>query len=76
MTIYSKEFIEKSNIFAETIESDAVFLKKIESANAPPLSKEEQKVVEDFLESGDPRAWEFLTKFIQSDFFKNIVENY
>jgi hypothetical protein len=76
MKNYSKEYIEKSNVYMETVNSNPALLDKLENGNFPSLSNEDQKIVTDWLESGDPAVWEFLNDFVKSSFLQEYIKNY
>lgn len=73
---YSKEYLEKSESFANAVESDSLLMKKLEAGNLKPLSPEEDKILTDWVESGDPAVWEFMERFIKSEFFQEAVKNH
>lgn len=73
---YSDKYIERSNVFAEAIESDKLLVEKMEAGNFEPLSEYEEKIVNEWLESGNPAVWDFLTKFIKSDFFQDYLRDH
>jgi hypothetical protein len=73
---YSDEYIARSNVFAEAIESDKLLVKKMEEGNFEPLSEFEERIVNQWLECGNPAVWDFLTSFIKSDFFQDYLKNH
>jgi hypothetical protein len=73
---YSDEYIERSNVFAEAIESDKLLTEKLAVGNFKPFSEFEQRIFSEWLESGNPAVWDFLTKFIQSEFFQDYLKNH
>lgn len=67
------EAIHKSGQrFVDILENDAEWQQKLAKNDAIPLTEEEDRVLEEFLMSG-PAAWDFMTKFIQSDFAKEQI---
>lgn len=65
---YSNEFIEKLDGFIAACESNESFMKKKDSNDEPPLSKEEEEALDAWILAGDPKVMEFLTRFVNSNF--------
>jgi hypothetical protein len=65
---YSNEFIEKLDEFIAACDSNEEFMRKKDSNDEPPLSKEEEAALDAWITAGDPKVMEFLTRFVNSNF--------
>lgn len=74
--IYSKEYIQSLENFLNIVESDDELVKLLKEDKGPPLSEEENKALEEWMESGDPKVFEFLIKFSKSDFIRKQARHY
>ncbi len=69
------EEIHKSSLkFMDVLENDPEWQQKLAKNDAIPLTEEEDRILEEFMMSG-PAAWDFMTRFIQSDLAKNQIRS-
>jgi hypothetical protein len=73
---WTQECLEKSESFVKICESNHLLMEKLSMGNLKPLSLEEEKILTEWLESGNPEVWTFLENFVKSDFFQEIVKNH
>lgn len=67
------EAIQKSGQrFVDMLENDPDWQARLAKNDAIPLTEEEDRAIEEFMMSG-PAAWDFMTKFMQSDFVKDQI---
>jgi len=76
MMQYSEEFKDSIDRFLNACDSDSQLCRAIEADDAPPFTKDEQDALEFMLSLGDPRIWDFMTKFMKSQFIQDIVKHY
>jgi hypothetical protein len=72
---FSEEFISKMNQFGDMVQSDKEIMDKIENKDFRELNEEESAALESWFTSGDPAVYDFMMKFIQSDFFRKSLKS-